>query len=248
MEFSTDYNMQNPTITKRIDLLAEVHRPPMRIERVTQEYYDTIPNPDPLTCYIIINARDKRVYYGKLLVLPDKIKTRYFIGQEKMNEWTVYVHENDMLLKICTYDNPEAALEALRAYNNVGSHYQINVHIYNTLVAYIKNETSLNSTLIGLISLFGYKENPLLQDLIQLTIAAGFDDVTNRKTFSKPNKDVFDRYSAIRKNYLIPLYVKLYDLVRDHDFFIKEREMKFEDRYDLSEVIEDILKIMTRLT
>lgn len=178
---STDHNLNNPNVVDIVDLLRNVGQvADFKVENVTQDFYDHMGKHDPRTAYVIDGDPSGKVYYGDLpAAIPASTRMKYFIGQERPDEWIIFVNErrtftdNDSLVSVCRFDNPQSAIDALAIYNRVGSHSTLNLEIYNILLQYMNEEISICACIIGILSALGYKDDPMLQGLIQFVTAYG---------------------------------------------------------------------------
>lgn len=245
---STDHNLNNPTKVNVIELLREISSlSTPNIEIVSQKFYDLIQIKEPNTLYFINDSNPPRIYFGEILISNDKCEGKYFITTgNRINEYDLYLKEeiygNDKLIKICKYDDPQKAIDALNLYNNIGSHDKISISLYNILINYIDKDISLNDLLLGIFTIFGFKEDPRLQELIQLTFT--YEQNSNDKTDISPMlrceiRNFRDKYPLS----LYRIYSNLYDIIVKYYFFKDEKYHSDVNFINLSEIIKDIINV-----
>ncbi len=229
---STDHDLNNPTRTDLIDLLERFDAMKfMKTEGVTQDFYDRMGVHDPHTAYVITDHPGK-VYYGDSLVPMERNKPRYLLGQERRGEWILYMNTTsegqEKIYEVCKYDDPQKAIEALETCNRVGSHHAVNIQIYDILRQYISKDISINSAIFGIISLFGYKDAPDLQRVIQTAFEYGAFKHPEG-SYGLPQRDLpvrlRDEISRIAKqepNSLYNLYSRFYNVFVKYALFKDE--------------------------
>lgn len=244
---STDHNLNNPMEVGTINLYPSIDCTKLsEIVRIPMEMYELIKIKDPTCIYIITDSPTKKVYYGDWLVEDGKVERLYLLGpSDKFGEYTLYLNEtdgiHDSLIKICRYSDPQAAINDLNKFNRVGSHQQTNLRIYNVVSQYITKDISIHDMLVGIISLFGYRDSNKLQSLLQTTTAYRAD--TNRNDLPMALKNALLSFKNI-KNPVFGFYADLYDLVTSYDFFKGRDFQKDPDDLDLSKVINKVVSIM----
>lgn len=218
---------------------------------LTEEEYVLIANKCPKTIYII--KESGTVYMGDTLVgdlkryIPKYLMTLsveppleyiiYFNQKSSSDKWYV----NDNLIEIQRYNDPQECLEQLHLFNRAGSHELTSIQLYNILVNYIDKNIHIHDLLIGLISLFGYKNDPRLQEVIQVCISHG----TQHSTESFPVL-FLEELSTLKdssSNHLFKIYSDLYDVLLTYNFF---KDRKFQKDPVLADAIRLILYIWVK--
>lgn len=248
---STDYNLNDPFAIDSIHLqrtLDSSHYP--NIEHVDQNFYDLIQVKDPNTVYIINDSTDGRVYYGDILILKERNDVSYLIGTDKNGNYVLYMNSvvgfNDKLIEICKYKDPQDAINSLNLFNNAGSHQPINLKIYSTIIPYIDNNISINDLILGIIVIFGFKNDPRFQYLIEtsrqyILEVNGKIDKDLPPLWREELRHFKDRYP----DSLFTYYSNIYDIMVKYNFFKDERyNLDINEHPDLSDVINDIIKVI----
>ena len=170
---STNHNLENPCRVDILQIVKDVESWDFpTIKRVTQEFYDLMKKHDPLVIYSITNSPDMRVYYGDHLVLKTSIrKQRYFMTILDDGSYSISLNQvnghNDNLIEICRFDDPQKAIDTLSIFNNVGGHGQKYLHLVSLIRSFCFDDISCHDLIIGIMSEFGYKDDPRLQQVIQ---------------------------------------------------------------------------------
>jgi hypothetical protein len=241
---SIDHNLNNPML---VDTLCGSEKfSNVSCILLSYEEYQLIKIKDPDCIYIIEDHPDQLMYLGDRLIERETPKRMYLLGISKFGEYDIYVNEtdgkHDKLIKVCRYDDPQLAITDLNRVNNVGSHHKINFQIYSVIADYISKDISLNDMIIGIISLFGYRDDTRLQSLIQSMIS--YDANISQTYLPYPlRKDI--KMFKNNKNHLFKFYSDLYDLVLSYNYFLSKEFQKDPEELDLSKVIEKVVKIMT---
>ena len=239
--------LENPMHVDQIDIAKQLSKNLPSIHMVTEEEYTLIQIPDPNHIYVITDSEDRKIYLGEVLIMNNRPKRLYLIGSSNsFGEYTMYLNitrgfENE-LIEIAKYYNAQDAIEALNVFNRVGGHDQLTLQTHTIICQYIQKELSLNDMLIGIISIFGYKDDLRLQEVIMSTKMLGAHHYKETLPVLLIEEVVNWKYSPS------PLYVAyslLYDLVVRKEFF-KSKEFRFKEIEDLnlSEVIEEVFVIM----
>ena len=247
---STDHNLNNPMEVGTINLYPSVDCTKLsEVVRLPMEMYELIKIKDPTCIYIITDSLTKKVYYGDWLVEDGRVERIYLLGpSNKFGEYTLYLNEtdgiHDNLIKICRYSDPQVAINDLNKFNRVGSHQQTNLQIYSVVSQYITKDISLHDMLVGIISLFGYRDSIKLQSLLGILQTYGIP--TGCRDLPTLLKNDIRGLKKIYSNHpLFGLYSDLYDLVVSYNFFKGRDFQKDPDELDLSKVIEKVFVIMT---
>lgn len=248
---STCHNLNNPLRIDTIEMFKKVDSTDFpNVLFINQYSYDLIQTKDPFTIYRITDAEDGRMYYGDTLIPKDKINCKYLVGPSNVpGEYILYMDKIDNyvddLIIIATFDNPQKAINAMVRFNNIGNHTIIHKKIYDLLYNYIDNLISLHDLIISFISLFGYKDDPRLQKLIEIITMY---DVSDNKS---KNKDlpmtVKDRLPFIVKevnNPLMNYYIDYYNIILKYNFFKDDKFNVSKSKLNLSDVIKEIIHVM----
>lgn len=238
--------LDNKMVIDQIDLYKLVGTP--EYISVTQEEYDLIQKKDPTAIYIISDTPG-RMYIGDNLLEKEKPKNTYLLGpSNQFGEYILYLNHPDdwvdHLLEISRYSNPQQAIDALNKFNRVGSHVDSALQTFNLIVCYIQSEITLHELLIGIISLFGYRDDIRLQQVIER--ATTYDVTRNSRDFSPLMREEIPSWKN-DENYLFTYYSDLYDVIVKHNHF-KGREFHVDpEELNLSNVINDIIKVIIEL-
>ena len=245
---STDHNLNNPLKTVDIELLRTVesyHMP--NIEAVSQEEYDLIQIHDPNTIFYITNSKDGRFYIGDMLIIPDNTINKYYLNIDTNKKYVIYVDENagktfasQYLIPICSYDDPQVAINELTKFNKVGSHIDRDFDIYNIIASYINKDISTHEFIISIMIVFNYREDPRLQNVIQFCM--GHNANRCMKEFPAFYSELLPIMRDNQPKTLFPLYSNLYDLIVKYNFFT-DKKYSNED-VNLSKEISDIYETM----
>ena len=149
-------------------------------------------------------------------------------------------YQRYQLVEICTYDNPQSAIDAIAKFNKVGSHIQRDFDIYSVINNYIQKDISTHELITSILMVYNFREDPRLQNIIEFAIAHNAHKCM--KEFPSFYADQITRMRDHKPESLFPLYSNLYDLVVKYNFF-SDRKYQSDD-LDLSTEISDISKIM----
>lgn len=250
---STDYNINNPTSVDLITLQRSVESWQYpTIKPVTKEEYDLIQIKDPFTFYVIKDnfsnpMKRPTIYMGDHLVSFDEDVVRYMLGINKHGEYEIYMDTvgfgYDKLIPIRRYPSAQQAINDLTFFNNVGSHTDYGIRTYRILLSYINREISLNDTLIGILSAFGFRDSVEIQEVIQTGIKYGCTHVDI--DIPVYYRDMLPVLREHTKNFLVKKYANLYDLIVKWDFFKDEKFKDAQSGIDLSTEVREVTKVMT---
>ena len=244
---STDYNINAPLKKLEIELQRRVSswKFPTHI-LVTEEEYNLMKIHDPHTIYHIKDSNTDRSYYGDILIQGESFNIKYLMSIDD-NKYIIYTNvlagtsSKADLIPLCIYDDPQIAINKLSEFNRIGSHYKIDLDIYNMIVNYINKDISTHDLIIGILVTFGYREDPRLQNAIQFIVGHGGNKCM--KEFPPVLVDQITRMRDLYPDSLYPFYSNLYDLIVKYDFFM---DVKYkEDGINLSKEISEISKIIT---
>jgi hypothetical protein len=239
-----DHSINHPMIVDELNIYPP-HLP--KVELLRQESYNLIPLKDSTVIYIITDSIDDRCYLGEKLIKNNSTERMYLLGPaDTYGEYSLYLNIKlrslNKLIEICKYNNPQQAIDALNLFNKVGSHNDTALQLYNILLRYIDREIGINDTIIGIISLFGYRDDIRLQELIGTVHTYGDINSNDLELILQLREDL-PRLS--KHSILFKYYHKLYDMIILYDFFKGNKyQHPKDDIIDLSDVIKIIYKIM----
>lgn len=246
---STDHNLNNPT--KRIELsVNDVYDALGRAKQIvylTQDRYDSMPMHDPNHAYVIIDANDKRYYYGDAIVIPKPNEIKYYIGINDQNEYELCVNlkqQNiDQIIPVARYKNAQKAINALQIAKKSNGPFDINLSLYETLIAYINRDSNINNTIINIISSFGHREDPKLQQLIESIHTV--PETKDGRDVNPILREDMQHFRNIYVDTLWPIYASIYDVFIIFDFFKDKRKYVEPEHPDLSGAIDKIINIFS---
>lgn len=251
---STDHNINNPLKTLSIDLQRTVEswRMPKVVGSMSQEEYDLIAIKDPNSIYIVHTPDGKTLLYlGEHLIESPKINNKYYMGMTENGEYTIYVDQNagtgdyftgmQNLIPVCTYADPQVAMDQLVKFNKVGSHMDRDYSLYTMIKNYIEKEISTHELIVGILVEFNYREDCRLQNIIEF--AVGHNAHRSIREFPTFYSYQIREMKEMKPESLFVLYSNLYDLIVKYDFF---RDKKYQDieNLNLSDELTDITKVM----
>lgn len=220
---TTDTNINNPFKIDTIDLLREIpswDNP--TIERCSQNFYDQIGTKDPNTFYIMTDSNKK--YLGDMLISNgDELNNKYLIGinDYDINKYEIYHIFYSDINYVCEFDDMNSALDFIRISMNAGNHKMI--PLYKLLVNYINEEMSCYDLIIGIFVIFGYKENPVFQNMVNTlsTFKHYPSDQDNPKGKDLPIRlrEDIRGFRDSDKNILFKIYSSIYDIIIKYNFF-----------------------------
>lgn len=250
--YSTDHNINNPLSINGIDLSKKVEswRSPT-IQIVSQEMYDLLQIKDPLTIYVIHGDKEGRMYFGEHLIQKDTVSSKYFIGiDNERHEYVLYMNirdsGKDKLVPISRYDNPITAFDALTLCSNSGSHQNTALSLFSVIASFIDGLTNVNDLVLGSICLFGYKNDPRLQHLIEIALSYGA--VHAKYEVSSELLGRLANEPAQGGNPLFRIYLDVYKTIEKYNFFRDDMYHQGVDKLDLSEPIADIIAAIGEYT
>ena len=244
---STDHNLNNPT--KRIELsVNDVYDALGRAKQIiylTQDNYDNMGAHDPNHAYVITDAKDKRYYYGDAIVIPKPNEIKYYIGINDQNEYELCINlkqQNfDQMVPIARYKKAQDAINALQIAKKSNGPFDINLSLYETLITYIHHDSDINSTIINIISSFGHREDPMLQQLIESIHTV--PETKDGRDVNPILREDMQHFRNAYKNTLWPVYASIYDVFVVFDFFKDKRKYVEPEYPDLSGAISKIINI-----
>lgn len=252
---SSDNNLNNPLKVDTIDLQREIpswENP--TICPCTQDFYDLIQTHEPNTMYIII---DKNIaYLGDMLVTDHILSPKYTVGVDAndCNKYIIYFSYPDGLSyhmeEICSFNNPIIAMDYIHIATLAGSHNTFSIKLYHMIKSYIEENINCNELILGIFTLFGYRESPDFQAMVNTitTYTHGMKsintDVKKDKSRDIPQmlrEDIRD-WRDNDKNHMFVFYSSIYDVIVKYNFF-SDKKYKDLDNLNLSDPIKEIIKI-----
>lgn len=262
---STDHNLNNPMSVDPIQLEPQYDALEMlQVCHMPKHLYDQLAIKDPYTLYIVTDLQTGAVsqYYGENLIPHTKQTPQYLMALNEQGEYVIYQNERDerypfkdCLIDICRHDNPQDAINVLRMFNKVGSHHLANISIYRLLVSYIKKDISINDFIIGVLGVYGYRDHPKLQQVIQTTYSYGvmegqIDPQDKDRGYGKYQMDIpvllRNEIGELARAYpesLYPYYSAIYDVIIKYDFFRHPDYQSDPDNANLSEAVTELFHI-----
>jgi hypothetical protein len=229
----------------KIDLLNNVIQFPENIH-LSQEEYDLIKIKDRNAIYIINNSTDGRVYHGERLIIRSSVSREYLLGTSPLRgEYILYVNEpgyTDNIIEIERFSNPSDALIILTQLNKIGDHNPVSTHVYMTLLSYLKKDIKLVELLLGIISIYGYKDDTRFQDLVQILMLDSYNHKNNSNDISFKLRE--ELHTLKRKNIIFKFFSDLYDLIAIRYTYLRSKEYTNDpDNVDLKDIINKIKSI-----
>lgn len=249
---STDTNLNNPLQIDNIDLQREIESwKHITIEIVDQDFYDLMGQHDPFVMYVIKDSKDNRMYLGDLLITNTESDSTYFISfsnTTKRYVLNVNIKNNfqTFLVPLSTYGNAQEAIDAMKLAMNAGSHDKLNLSIYTLLSAFIDDKVILHQLIVGLISLFGYRDDQRLQQVNQTAVSYGVFQYnsTDDKCIPKMFIEDLPKFSYQYDNSLFDMYNDLFNVMIKHELVKKNKYKNVSiNDLDLSAPIKDIIDI-----
>lgn len=166
----TNYNIDSPF---KIDqqLMSDKVK---GIYYVSKAEYELIKDKDPLAYYVIIDTG--KIYKGSNLnpepSIVSSLKNKYFMTiSDDCKEFLICIAFTDIngqsfIIEIERYNNEADAFHALKRYNFVSSHKEVPNNIYTLLNQFEEKNISFLDLIYGIISCFGYKNDPRFNQLI----------------------------------------------------------------------------------
>lgn len=243
---STNHNLENPTKIDTLRVVKDVESwnfPTVR--QVTQEFYDLGQKHDPNVIYSITNSPDMRVYYGDILVLKSKSRSeKYFLTILDDGTYSISLNQvnnhHDNLIEICRFDDPQKAIESLALFNRLGTHQHKSIHLLNMINAYCNNRIGCHDFIIGIMTEFGYRNDPRLQEIIMAGNVACVNSPSWYMDSDIP--DMLFGYllgmkSTAPVNLLYTRYLDIYGIIVKYGFINMNEHMK--------EAVHDIMNVFS---
>lgn len=243
---STDTNLNNPCSIDNIDLhktVSSLEFPNVVV--TTQDLYDLMQVKDPLTIYVISDGKDRRIYYGETILSKANVDCKYLIGIDDKREYVLYMNiaegYYDRLIPISRYKDPQDAVNALIISNNIGSTEKVDMQLYNSISAFIDGSVNVHDFIVGVLCIFGFKNDPRLSVVIDIGIGFGANhsSLDLPVIFREELPTLADRYN----NNLFKLYSDIFNVVVKYDFFKDEKYHIGIQHLNLSSAISDFRNV-----
>ena len=239
-------NLINPMRTFQVDPSNTAIDSCFKIEFITQDLYDLMNYHDPQTKYIITNSSDGRVYHGDIMVPKEKANAQYLLSiNRETGLYQIFsncIYDNiDHLVLIEDYNNPDDAISALTRYQNIGSGDEIASGIYIIINEYIKGNININNTIIGILNIFGFKEDPRLQQLHEANILYNKYSSSDKRISSQYHH-ILPQLATTHPNSLFNIYYSIYNIFEKYNFFMSDKYQY--DNIDLHIEIHEIINIL----
>lgn len=244
---STYQNLDNVMSIGNIDLQREVDSWKVpTVEKISQELYDLIQVKDPLKIYVISDSNDGRIYFGDHLIPKEQTSSKYVIGIDKVtNEYVLYMNlvdeHSDHLIPISRYSDPQDAFDAMNMCSNAGSHERINLALFTSICAFIDEYITIHDLILGIISLLGFKNDPRLQTVIEVSLSFGANQ--NKSDLPSIFKEELPFMQERYSNNLFKLYGMIYNVIVKYDFFKDKEYHRDVENIDLTKPIADIIYV-----
>lgn len=248
---SNDNNIRNPLSSTDLQLFQEINaKKAPKIELVPQIFYDHIQVKDPYTIYVISDAPN-RMYYGESLIINDPDRVSYLMSTDVIDGREYYPIFMQMptpkylgsnIIEICRYENAIDALNALRKFNAAGGHGEVVQKIYDSIVLYSRDDISMEDFLISCLVAFGFKDDPRLQQIIQVQTSYHRDgDVEGPDLPMALRADIkrMANRSDDAGNSLLKMYSDIYDTMIKYGI----HEIR-KQACDIKAIIKDITSIV----
>lgn len=247
---STDMNINNPLSIDSINMqrTTDYQRAP-KIEFISAFLYDRLVSKDPMTIYVISEPGVERMYLGDILIEEQKTSCKYLMGvDDDTHEYLIIMHikqpNGSRLVPITRYTDINVAVNVLLKYNNAMSHQKDGLSIYTSISAYIDKFIDINDLIISIIAMYGYKNDPRLQKIINVYNSYHQNnDPLMSSLFITQLQSFADTYN----NKLFYYYKGLYEVIEKYDFF-KDDKYHHGDLPNLSSAVKDIEDVMNGIT
>lgn len=243
---SNNQNLDHVLSVNNIDLQREVDSWKVpTVKKITQDLYDLIQVKDPLTIYVIDGANDGRIYLGEHLIPKQQTSTNYLVGiNQATKEYVLYMNlidnYQDCLIPISRYKNPDDAFDAMTMCMNAGSHQTINLALFTSIAAFIDGYITVNDLILGIISLLGFRNDPRLQTIMEVSISFGVNQ--NKSDLPALFREELPSMAKRYDNNLFDLYAKIYNIIVKYNFFKDKKYHIGTENIDLTDPISDIVR------
>lgn len=216
--FSTHDNLNNPMKKDWLVLepSVETWRTPPLVT-LSQMEYNLMGTHDPLTYYHTLGADGKHhIYFGDHEMSVDKNSCKYLMGPTDHDCYSIYLVltncGSSALFEIARFRDVQDAVKALVQWNQNLYKPVPMEDICETIRNYKDDVISCNEFIISIISMFGYRSDPRLQDVINV-MATYDDDPAYRRHLSAFAQSQIDHNRKNPKNRLFAKYAAIYDLM-----------------------------------
>ena len=258
--FSADNNLQNHLSKNEIELLREVGlNEYVEVTQCSKKEYDLIQTKDPNKVYITEkgNFLGETKIEGTFSLDVPKSKIKYLLSFNG-NKYVIYYNyifklDNtkngekyaSLLYEICTIDDPNKAISMLNTFNKIGHHDDVSMNIYETINNFFNQDIFINDFTIGIISMIKGKEDPRLQEIINLAISykANEGKTSLSKEFRAELEFLKDECKREKKDSFIPLYTDISFYATQ--YFIQYKSWDSQIRKD--EIKKKFLEYILRL-
>lgn len=249
--YSTNYNLNNPTSIFQLEVrhLRSIFYHP-EVKSVTREHYHALKVHDNLV--YVISDYPHEIYYGDALLSKGVMemfsnKPEYYLKyNEDTHEYILavdrpnlhYISYMNGLTEIARYKDPQVAINKLVECNRLGNQLSITKSIYESLLGYIKKDNTLIQSILSIIAIFGYKETPEYQMLIE---------TITRNSILKLKIMIASLDSEKENNKLYGYFISIYNIFEKYKFFTdKKYDLDLNEYIILKDEINDIIKIMIK--
>lgn len=245
---SSNFNLHSSITNNEINLLHTIENlHAFEVCHLTQDEYDVMSKHDETTTYVITDAKDGRMYIGSRLIPISKNDRQYLLGYDPYKyKYILYLNSvegyMDQLVPIAEFNNPQDAINALISCNHLNDHNETFFKIIKVLTQYIDGDVGMNSTLISMISILGYRDDGRLQDLNRLSII--YNDDQSAKDISQQHRLMLHQEKDVSTNALISIYSDLYDLFVLNDFFKDYKTIDDVDTETIQKFSKDVLHVV----
>ncbi|MBD5583961.1 MAG: hypothetical protein HDQ88_02680 [Clostridia bacterium] len=237
---STDHHINNPTVVDQISIGKEINlEKHYQHQYVTQEYYNRIAEPDPYTVYIITDSGNGRLYLGRNLIEPNRLKYRYFIAPnpEMKEEWDVIKIDENGMTTLYTADLAMAA-RLVRDMYNQGTDGILQNKLYSAVEGYVRYSVSLNQAIIGCLVAFGIDpNNSELQNLMSWLVLK-----EDRKHNQRMERDL-SWMAEQNPGSIASLYQWIFNWFFVNDFFVSMKKLSDDEVLPIGDQLQDLQRI-----
>lgn len=256
--FSSNNNLQDELAKSELELLREINTndyvPTMNC---TKKYYDNLQTKDPTQLYFTEDG----IFYGDLEVKSMNIDSKdlkYFLTYDG-NRYIIFYKYNfickdctkmhmSQLIKICEVSDSDKGIRLMNLFNQIGYHDKEYLMVYEMIDSFINKDIYINDFIIGLISMFGYKDDPRLQELINLGISYRANEATSEfsKEFRNELQFLKDECINNNRNSLIPLYYDLHTEITNQIYMYNKYTTIARKKNAKKELLEHIFSLINK--
>lgn len=239
---SRDNCINNPTETKFIDA-RNLFDDSRNVEYISQEMYEIMNHHDPDTVYIIKDSIEDDMYLGDYKIPKPAHSRNYLLSfSDHRKMYTIYLNLvsrfRDNLVPVAEYEDVNDALAALHAFKSVGYHTKTAYALYQSLQNYINGIYGINEAITGMIAVYGYRDDPRFQYLMETAISYGVANDT--RDLPQYYRAALHNLKDMKPDSIIVIYSDIYDVFVKYNFF------KDVDTTDLSMQINDIMNVFDK--